>query len=75
MPVIALVVEKIAKTVSVVIAVPVEPALAGGALVDVALAVGHHRDHAGHPRVRRDDAIQDGICRRLESCSSSVLPM
>ena len=37
MPVIALVVEKMAKTVSVVmVAVPVEPPLAGGTLVDVA---------------------------------------
>ena len=43
------------------VAVPVEPPLAGGALVDVAIAVGDHRDHAGNPRVRADDAIQNGV--------------
>ena len=49
---IALVVEKIANTELVVIGVPLaEQALAGGTLVDVAVPVGRHRDHAGHARL------------------------
>jgi hypothetical protein len=44
----------------------VEPAHAGGALVDVPMAVSHHRDHARHARARGNDPGEDGISRPLE---------
>jgi len=46
--------------------VAVQPALASGTFVDVALGVGDHRHHAGHARLGRYDAVQDRVRRRLE---------
>ena len=48
------------------VGVAIEPAFAGGAFVDVALAVGRHGDDAGHARLGRHDAVQDRVGCRFE---------
>ena len=49
-----------------------EQALAGGALVDVAAAVGRHGDHARHARGSSDGALQDRVAGSLQAVGHVV---